>query len=256
MRKEWLLFVLNRWSLWCCTCMIEMQLLFHVRATSRTRLLVSARIWPRNARGCYRGNPKWNSRPLSCTACLSQVHSSSSYQIGDGVQAVTDAFESSAQARWAADAASISELPVQGDFSSLGLGGHSPVGLLQSMLEWVHLHTGLPWWGSIAACTVLLRFVLFPLVVHLQKNAIRMNNIKPEMDKIQERLRTYQQSGESSLASMETANLLSLYQQHGCNPLKMALGPLVQVGLCLLCWLLANYGWSATNQEMSNRHTL
>ena len=210
-----------------------MQLLYmcHVRATSQTRLLVSARGWLHNVRGCSHGNAKWNCRSLSFTVCP-QVHSSSFRQHGDGVQAVTDVFESAAKARWAADASYISELPAQGDFSSIGLGGHSPAGLLQNVLESVHLHTGLPWWGSIAVCTILLRFALFPLVVLLQKNAIRMNNIRPKLEKIQDRIRAHQEAGESDLVSMETMNLLKLYQENQCSPFRMAMGPLIQVGVC------------------------
>ena len=206
-----------------------MELLLCVRATSQARLRVSGQIWLRNIRGWYHGKSKWNSRSLSFTACA-QVHSSSFHQHGDGVQAVADAFESSAKGRWAADAFSASELSPQGDFASIGLGGHSPAGMIQSMLEWMHLHTGLPWWGSIALCTVVLRLVLFPLIVHLQKNAIRMNNIRPELEKIQERIRVYDETGESVLAKMETTNLLKLYQDNKCSPFKMVAGPIVQVG--------------------------
>lgn len=31
----------------------------------------------------------------------------------------------------------------------LGLGGYSPVGLIQNFLELLHLDVGLPWWGAI-----------------------------------------------------------------------------------------------------------
>ena len=34
---------------------------------------------------------------------------------------------------------------------SLGLGGYSPPGLVQSALEFLHVSLGLPWWGSIVA---------------------------------------------------------------------------------------------------------
>lgn len=33
----------------------------------------------------------------------------------------------------------------------LGLGGSTPVGLIQNLLEFLHLDLGLPWWGAIAA---------------------------------------------------------------------------------------------------------
>lgn len=32
---------------------------------------------------------------------------------------------------------------------SLGLGGWSPVGMVQSALEFMHINCGIPWWGTI-----------------------------------------------------------------------------------------------------------
>lgn len=206
-----------------------MQLLLQVRVTSRSRLLAPVKLWVYYVRGCHRGLAKWNDRPLSITACLTQVHEPPLQQPGGSAQELTGAFESSAQARWAADAAHMSELPAQGDLSSIGLGGSSPAGFLQNMLEMVHLHTGLPWWGSVALCTVFMRFMLFPLIVNLQKNAVRMNNIRPHIEKVQERIRLHKEAGEDTLVAMETTNLMKLYQQNDCSPLKMMIAPLVQV---------------------------
>lgn len=33
--------------------------------------------------------------------------------------------------------------------ADLGLGNYTPVGLIQNMLEFIHLDLGLPWWGAI-----------------------------------------------------------------------------------------------------------
>lgn len=35
-------------------------------------------------------------------------------------------------------------------FASLGLGGYSPVGIVQTCFEYVHVTLGVPWWTSIA----------------------------------------------------------------------------------------------------------
>lgn len=43
---------------------------------------------------------------------------------------------------------------------------------------------GLPWWGSIAALTVVIRVVMLPFVVKVMRNNINMSNIKPQMDAI------------------------------------------------------------------------
>lgn len=34
-------------------------------------------------------------------------------------------------------------------FESLGLGGYSPVGLLQNFMEFLHISCGMPWWTTI-----------------------------------------------------------------------------------------------------------
>lgn len=33
---------------------------------------------------------------------------------------------------------------------SLGLGGWSPIGIIQQLLDMVHVSCGLPWWATIA----------------------------------------------------------------------------------------------------------
>ena len=146
---------------------------------------------------------------------------------------VGDATETSSKARWAADAATtttsnattttaaadataattefantvagdisssvdaaaqvLSELPTQGDFASLGLGGYSPIGLIQSSLEYLHVQANLPWWLAIISCTIALRVLMFPLSVKVQANGARMNNIQPEMEKLMEKMKRYNQ---------------------------------------------------------------
>lgn len=41
----------------------------------------------------------------------------------------------------------IQELSLQ----ELGLGSYTPVGLIQNVLECLHMDVGLPWWGAIVA---------------------------------------------------------------------------------------------------------
>lgn len=33
--------------------------------------------------------------------------------------------------------------------AELGLGSYTPVGLIQNLLEFMHVSIGLPWWGAI-----------------------------------------------------------------------------------------------------------
>ncbi len=47
------------------------------------------------------------------------------------------------------DAVSSSSL-AEPAFTEIGLGGMSPSGLIQSIMEWLHIGVDLPWWGCIA----------------------------------------------------------------------------------------------------------
>lgn len=119
-------------------------------------------------------------------------------------------------------------MATKGDLSSLGLGGHTPVGLLQTALDTLHTTCHLPWWAAIATATVVLRVCLFPIVIRMQKNSAILNNLRPEMDKIQKRIKEFQQAGNQLMVAQETARLFQLYQKHGCNPIKLMIMPFIQ----------------------------
>lgn len=151
----------------------------------------------------------------------------------DGSTQLSD-FESSSHAKWASDAAiTLNELPEQGDLASLGLCANTPVGWLQSMLEYLHIHAHLPWWGTIVASTLALRVVIFPVMMKIQKNGVIMNNISPEVQKLIKKQRQYRQMGNKALYSQYSQKVWQVYKNNNCNPLKMAVMPLVQLPLFL-----------------------
>ncbi len=138
----------------------------------------------------------------------------------------SDVLETSAHAQWASDAALVST----GDgLSSLGLGGYSPIGLIQSSMEWIHLHTGMPWWASIITCTIILRTALLPIAIKMQANTARMNNIKPETEKLMAKIKHHNRFGQHNLTAIANKKLMDLYREHNCSPLKLALTPFVQI---------------------------
>ncbi|KAE8279239.1 Mitochondrial inner membrane protein OXA1L Hsa OXA1Hs Oxidase assembly 1-like protein [Larimichthys crocea] len=63
--------------------------------------------------------------------------------------------------------------------AELGLGAYTPVGLIQNMLEFMHVDLGLPWWGAIVVGTVLARLAVFPVIVKGQREAAKLNNVCP-----------------------------------------------------------------------------
>ncbi|KAM9202944.1 mitochondrial inner membrane protein OXA1L isoform 3-T3 [Dugong dugon] len=49
------------------------------------------------------------------------------------------------------ETADVVQAAVEQSFAELGLGSYTPVGLIQNLLEFMHVDLGLPWWGAIAA---------------------------------------------------------------------------------------------------------
>ena len=124
------------------------------------------------------------------------------------------------------------------DFAALGLGGHTPPGLVQSALEFLHVNAHLPWWVSIVAATIVLRLALFPLTVRMQRSAAKIANINPIAAKIHESMTAYKRIGNKVAEAQEAARLMSLYQQHGVNPLTaLFVMPLIQVPIFISFFL-------------------
>lgn len=112
---------------------------------------------------------------------------------------------------------------------SLGLGGNSPIGLLQSALEHLHVAYDIPWWGCIAISTVVIRLLLTPLVIITQRNAAVMRNTLPEMQEIQLKITEARQMGNAVDFAQANQELMQFMKQKGCNPLKNMLVPMAQV---------------------------
>ncbi|XP_042368018.1 mitochondrial inner membrane protein OXA1L [Plectropomus leopardus] len=112
--------------------------------------------------------------------------------------------------------------------AELGLAGHTPVGLIQNLLEFMHVDLGLPWWGAIVVGTVLARLAVFPVIVKGQREAVKLNNVLPEMTKLTSRMNEAKQSGNKFEFAKAYTDLNLFQKKHDVNPLRGFLVPLVQ----------------------------
>lgn len=133
------------------------------------------------------------------------------------------------------DGTLIQQLAANGEptFSSLGLGGYSPIGILQWALEYMHVSLDLPWFATIALSTVVIRTMLTPLVVIAQRNAAIMRNVMPEMQDVQNRITEARQMGNSVEYAHANQELMQLMKSRGFNPLKNMLIPFAQMPIFL-----------------------
>ena len=145
----------------------------------------------------------------------------------------------SSQELWAADAARI--LAEGETFSSLGLGGYSPVGLLQSSMELIHNTTGLPWWGAILVSTLCIRVLFLPVNFYLQKHAIRTHNVQPLIHKMKERQQVYMLAKNLDMANYERSKMNAIFKEHGVRPI-LGLMPMLFQGMVLFSYFMAIRG--------------
>ncbi|CAI9575685.1 unnamed protein product [Staurois parvus] len=117
---------------------------------------------------------------------------------------------------------------VEQSLTELGLGGYSPVGLVQNFLAFLHMDIGVPWWGAIVTGTILARIMIFPLIVKGQKEAAKLNNHMPHMNKLTTRMNEAKHSGNKFEMSKAYSDLTLYQKKHDINPLRGFLVPLVQ----------------------------
>ncbi|OQR66619.1 cytochrome oxidase biogenesis protein (oxa1 mitochondrial)-like [Tropilaelaps mercedesae] len=111
--------------------------------------------------------------------------------------------------------------------ADLGLGGWTPWGILQSVLCGVE-SWGLPWWATIVATTLTFRVVLFPVAMRIQKYGIQMNNVLPEMQKIQAEIERAREEGSHMDHMRASTDLAMFMSEKKLNPMKAMMAPLIQ----------------------------
>ncbi|ALC44100.1 CG6404 [Drosophila busckii] len=116
-------------------------------------------------------------------------------------------------------------------FASIGLGGWSPVGMVQNCMEFVHCTWDIPWWGTIAIGTAIVRTIIFPLVILAQRNSAKMNNNMPQMQLLQMKMTEARQSGNALESARYAQEMMVFMKEKGVNPLKNMIVPLAQAPL-------------------------
>ena len=98
-----------------------------------------------------------------------------------------------------------------GYLNSIGLAQtwHWPADIIQHTLEYVHVYTGLPWWGTICTVTLLVRLAMFPLYVKSSDTIARNSRIKPELDKVTKELMATTDMADGQRVALRRKKLLS-----------------------------------------------
>ncbi|KAL6051793.1 hypothetical protein STEG23_032066 [Scotinomys teguina] len=113
-------------------------------------------------------------------------------------------------------------------FTELGLGSYTPVGLIQNLLEFVHVDVGLPWWGAIATCTILARCLVFPLIVKGQREAAKIQNHMPVIQKFSAQIREAKLAGDQTEFYRVTIEMTRYQKKHDIKLSRPLILPLTQ----------------------------
>ncbi|CCD24257.1 membrane insertase OXA1 NDAI_0C05980 [Naumovozyma dairenensis CBS 421] len=104
-----------------------------------------------------------------------------------------------------------------------------PADIIQHTLEYIHVYSGLPWWGTICVTTILIRLLMFPLYVKSSDTVARNSHIKPQLDKITKELMSSTDISKSQLLALERKKLLT---ENGIKT-RWLMAPMLQLPLAI-----------------------
>lgn len=125
-------------------------------------------------------------------------------------------------------ATTLASATVEPAFATLGLGGWSPIGIVQNCMEYLHVTLDIPWWGAIMIGTVCVRVIILPLVIMAQRNAAKMSNNMPQMQVLQIKMTEARQAGNPVESARYAQEMMSFMKSKDLNPLKNMIVPLAQ----------------------------
>nr|XP_048301122.1 mitochondrial inner membrane protein OXA1L [Myodes glareolus] len=125
-------------------------------------------------------------------------------------------------------AADVAQGAAEQSFAELGLGSYTPVGLIQNLLEFMHVDLGLPWWGAIATCTVLARCLVFPLIVKGQREAAKIHNHMPVIQKFSTQIKEAKLAGDQAEFYRATIEMTRYQKKHDIKLFRPLILPLTQ----------------------------
>lgn len=118
-----------------------------------------------------------------------------------------------------------------GFLKELGLDyGWGPTAFIQTMLEYVHIYTGTPWWVSILLTALLLRALMLKVYINAADTSARLQLIKPQDTAIKAKLSSARAAKDFQATVKGTAELQTLYRASGIQMWRLWI-PMLQVPL-------------------------
>ncbi|KAJ7092497.1 60Kd inner membrane protein-domain-containing protein, partial [Mycena belliarum] len=123
--------------------------------------------------------------------------------------------------------------PLQhGDLQALGLCHWTPAGLVQYSFELVHVFTGLPWFYTFIAATLLWRAVIFPFAVVGTRASQRLRPYSQRMAAAQAQMQASRLAGDTVAMQQATLTATKLRNEAGVS-MKQLMAPMIQLPISL-----------------------
>jgi YidC/Oxa1 family membrane protein insertase len=107
-----------------------------------------------------------------------------------------------------------------GYLHSLGIDfGWGTTSIVQTLMESLHVVTGLPWWGTVLASVFLIRAAQFPGYCKMSSMTARMKEINPVVAPIVEKMKEAQKRNDMQAMAMHRQEMSDMFRMAGVNRL-------------------------------------
>ncbi|EGF84433.1 hypothetical protein BATDEDRAFT_34302 [Batrachochytrium dendrobatidis JAM81] len=127
-----------------------------------------------------------------------------------------------------------------GDLHSLGLANYNPVGLFQIISEYIYVYSGMPWWATIVALTIIVRIIVAPLAIKAQVAGAVLGGLRPKTDPIQKRVTHLRSIGDTAGSQREAQKLFQVYKDNNISPLSIGWG-IIQAPIFISVFMAIKY---------------
>ncbi|CAK4675730.1 hypothetical protein LEN26_019934 [Aphanomyces euteiches] len=111
--------------------------------------------------------------------------------------------------------------------------GYSLSELAIRTLDIVHATSGLPWWATIIATTVVVRAAFFPISIMSMRNSARMSILQPKLEKLQAEIKDSPDAYDPTKMADFRKRAKALFKEHKVTPFRSFLMPLSQLPIFL-----------------------
>ena len=129
----------------------------------------------------------------------------------------------------------ITEIPPlqYGDFGELGLVSWTPAGFIRWTFELVQVSTGMPWFYTLVATTLLYRIVLLPFGIKALRNSARLLPMTPRLLAMKQEMDAVRGTKDPLAMQRVALKQKKIYEDAGVELGPMMLNPFVQLPVTL-----------------------